>query len=224
MKASLLFGEVFFVGGAPMALVLNYYPFTPDDWDDVQSFDCGDREHEKEVSDWLKGPAEPRPSDGSALAEIADNPPARVWLYRLEDEESEQDGDDPIVGFGALGASEWRWTTKKSPYLPITALLWFAVQKHFKRQPLGDEEGFYSSQIMDHLIEESLKNKHERPVLGLCVRPTNTRAIDLYRRKHFTADLDPFTDKKTGITYARMARILDPVRLQELREELQKKK
>ena len=77
---------------------------------------------------------------------------------------------------------------------------------------------------MDHLIQEAYTDRYERPVLGLCVRPTNTRAIDLYRRKHFTVDLEPFTDRRTGIEYARMARILEPTRLSEMVAELSKKK
>jgi ribosomal protein S18 acetylase RimI-like enzyme len=77
---------------------------------------------------------------------------------------------------------------------------------------------------MDNLIHEAYQLRQERPVLGLCVRPTNTRAIELYRKKHFNVDLDPYTDKRTGVQYARMARILDPVRLEEMVNELAKKK
>ncbi len=207
-----------------MALFLTHYRFTPDDYDEVQSFDCGEKVHQLEVSDWLKGPADPRPLEGSALAEISDVPPVRVWLYRLEDDEDETKDIEQIVGFGALGASQWRWTTEKSPKVPITMLIWFAVQKEFKRQPPGEENDFYSSQIMDHLIDEAMKEKQERPVLGLCVRPENKSAIALYRRKHFDVTLSQYVDKKTGIAYDRMARILDPVRLDEMVQELAKKK
>jgi hypothetical protein len=206
-----------------MAPALVHYAFTPDDWDEVQSFEIGDRDHEREVADWLKLPADPPPPDSCALLDIAKVPPTRVWLYRLEDDENES-ADDPIVGFGALNQSRWRWTKKNSPYLPLSIILWFAVQKPFRRQPPGHEDGFYSSLIMDHLIHEAYQSRDERPVLGLCVRPTNTRAIDLYRRKQFTVDLDPFTDKATGVEYARMARILDPVRLDQMVEELAKNK
>jgi ribosomal protein S18 acetylase RimI-like enzyme len=201
-----------------MGLVLSRYPFTPDDWDEVQSFECGGKEHQREVSDWLKG----RVEEDSALAALADDPPARIWLYRLEEEDPE-DGHGELVGFGALNNSAWRWTTKKSPYVPITVLLWYAVQSQFKRQPPGDEDGYYSSQILDDLIDQALSDKQDRPILGLCVRPENVRAIDLYRRKHFTVELDPFTDKTTGIKYTRMARILDPMRVNELLRVTQKK-
>ena len=64
-----------------MALVLARYPFTADDWDEVQSFDCGEKEHQREVSDWIKGPADPIPNGGSALAELNADPPARILLY-----------------------------------------------------------------------------------------------------------------------------------------------
>jgi len=198
-----------------MSPVLTHYSFDADDWDEIQAFDCGDRDYEREVAEWLKSPADPPPPDSCALLDIAKDPPARIWLYRLEGDEDEST-EDSLVGFGALDKSRWRWTTKKSPYIPISMILWFSVQKPYRRQPPGDEDGFYSSLIMDHLISEAFKEQHERPVLGLCVRPTNTRAIALYRRKHFTVDLDPYTDKRTGVQYARMARILDPVRLGEM--------
>jgi hypothetical protein len=194
-----------------MAGALVKYPFTEDDWDDVQSFDCGDKPHQREVSDWLKG----RRDEDSALAALAKDPPSRIWLYRLEDNEADP-GPDNLVGFGALDRSAWRWTGGKDPYLPITILLWFAVQNRFKRQPPGDEGGFYSSQIMDDLIATAMDDRIERPVLGLCVRVGNTGAIDLYRRKGFTVKLSSFKDRATGIEYLRMARVLDAGRAAEL--------
>ncbi len=192
-----------------MALALAKYPFTPDDWEEVQSFDCGEKEHQREVSDWLKSPLG---ADG-ALSSISSENPVRVYLYRLEDLASEDGGPGDLVGFGALGLSRWRWKGKKDPYVPLTLLIWFAVRTCFKRQPAGEPDGFYSSQILDDLIAEAMDHQDTHPVLGLCVRPANAGAIDLYRRKHFTVELSPFKDRETDIEYLRMARILNAERL-----------
>ena len=195
-----------------MAVALVKYPFTEDDWEDVQSFDCGDKDYQREVSDWLKG----RRTEDSALAALARENPSRIWLYRLEDDETDDDGPDNLAGFGVLDRSAWRWIGGKDPYLPIAILLWFAVQNQFKRQPPGDEDGFYSSQIVDDLIATAMDDRRERPVLGLCVRLGNTGAINLYRRKGFTVELSTFKDKATQVQYARMAMILDAARVAEL--------
>jgi hypothetical protein len=118
-----------------------------------------------------------------------------------------------------LDRSAWRWVKGKDPYLPITILLWFAVQNQFKRQPPGNENGYYSSQILDDLIATAMEDRHERPILGLCVSLGNTGAINLYRRKGFTVELSTFKDKSTQIEYARMAMILDAGRVAELIEQ-----
>jgi hypothetical protein len=38
-----------------MSMQLTKHLFTEADWEDVQSFDCGDEPHEREVADWLNG-------------------------------------------------------------------------------------------------------------------------------------------------------------------------
>jgi hypothetical protein len=43
------------------------------------------------------------------------------------------------------------------------------------------------------------------------------RAIELYRRAGFTEDLEPYTDRATGIQYQRMAMVLNPEALLKLR-------
>jgi hypothetical protein len=188
-----------------MALALTKYPFTRADWGEVQSFDCGSKEHQREVSDWLKGPE----GADSALSAIYTTPPARVYLYRLEDADDEAAGQGELVGFGALGQSRWRWTGKKDPFVPLTILIWFAVRNEFKRQPPGEPDGYYSSQILDDLIAEAMEQQDTHPILGLCVRPENIGAIDLYRRKGFSVELSSFKDTLTGVEYLRMARILN---------------
>jgi len=195
-----------------MSPALVKYLFSAEDYIEVQSFDCGSKPYQLEVSDWLKAPAD---QDG-ALAAIGSDPPAKVWLYRQNNYASNSEQPGEIVGFGAISQSKWRWTEKKDPYIPVTVILWLAVQTKFKRQPDGDPDGYYSSQIVDGLIAESLETQNDRPVLGLCVRPDNTAAIDLYRRKAFKVELSPWLDRDTGVSYSRLARILNPTRLLEM--------
>ncbi len=174
-------------------------PFTDEDWHEVQSFDCGDEPFAREVSDWLRGPAEA----DSAIASIHHpDRPGRVWLYRLE--------DGTLVGFGALGKSEWRWKGKKDPKVRLTIIIWLGIRKEFRGQPPGPRENRYSAQILDDLIAEALEEQEAYPVLGLFVQTANTRAIELYRRAGFTEELDTYTDKTTGVAYQRMAMVLNP--------------
>ncbi len=70
-----------------------------------------------------------------------------------------------------------------------------------------------SSAILDDLIACAYDDQETHPILGLCVQQDNTVAIDLYKRKKFTEGLTSFTDRETGIVYARMALILAPNRL-----------
>jgi Acetyltransferase (GNAT) family len=187
-------------------------PFTEAHWDEVQAFDCGSMPWELEVSDWLKRPI----GTDSALTAIhnAENP-CRVWLYRLE--------DGRLVGFGALGYSKWRWTKKKDPYVPLTVIIWCGIQKEFKGLPDGPKPDRYSHQIMDNLITEALDDAATHPILGLVVRPENIGAIKLYKEYEFIDDLDAYTDRETGVTYKKMALVLDGEALGRIREEAKKK-
>jgi ribosomal protein S18 acetylase RimI-like enzyme len=180
--------------------------FTEDDWEEVQSFDCGDEPFAREVTDWLRGPFG---SDSALTAIRHPDRPCRVWLYRLE--------DGALVGFGALGKSEWRWKGKKDPKVPLTVIVWVGIGKEFRGQPPGLREGRYSAQILDDLIAEALEDQETHPVLGLFVQTANVRAIELYRRAGFTEELEPFVDKQTGVEYRRMAMVLNPEALLRLR-------
>jgi hypothetical protein len=97
--------------------------FTERDWAEVQAFRCGDLPHQVEVSDWLRGPEELGP-EKSAVASIKDlTHPSRVWLFRDEQER--------LVGFGALGYSEWRWTQGKDPWIPLSVIIWCGIHVDF---------------------------------------------------------------------------------------------
>ena len=190
-----------------MSSLLTKVEFTEATWDEVQGFDCGDKPYQLEVSNWLKGEL----GKDSALSAIKNTErPATIWLYQLEDRR--------LVGFGALGKSEWRWKGKKDPKIPVTLIIWYAVQKEFQKQPPGPPEGHYSAQILDDLMAVALDDQLTHPVLGLCVQAENQRAIDLYKRVGFTESLDPFIDKETGGKYQRMAMVLNAAALLQIRD------
>ncbi len=180
--------------------------FTESDLEEVQSFDCGNEPYQQEVANWLKGSL----GADSALTSINHQErPGKVWLYRLE--------DGTLVGFGALGKSEWRWKGKKDPKIPLTVVIWIGLGKEFHGQPPGPREQRYSWQILDDLIAEALEDEETHPVLGLFVQTANVRAIELYRRAGFTEELEPFVDKQTGVEYQRMAMVLNAEALLRLR-------
>jgi ribosomal protein S18 acetylase RimI-like enzyme len=187
--------------------------FTEDYWDEVQTFDCGSKSYEVEVSDWLKRPFG---EDGALTAIRNSERPARVWLYRL--------AGGTLVGFGAIAESKWRWKGKKDPSVPVTVIIWLAVAKQFQGLPKGPGKRRYSIQIVDDLIDEALALAHTHPVVGLCVHPENERAIKLYKQYGFTENLEPFTDKLTGITYLKMAMILSDDVLIQILDAAKKKK
>ena len=96
---------------APPNLIRN--SFSPSDLAKVQGFDCGDAPYEREVAAWIQGPDSPE-IDSAATSVNHPKRPGRVWLYRLD--------DGTVVGFGALGFSEWRWRGKKDPHVPVSIL------------------------------------------------------------------------------------------------------
>ena len=179
---------------------LTKHLFSDEDLASVQDFDCGSAPYELEVSNWLKGSADQE----SAIASIH-HPvrPCKVWLYKLE--------DGTLVGFGALGKSEWRWKGNKDPRVPVTVIIWVGLQKEFQGQPPppSPKEQRYSVRVLDDLINQASEDKETHPVLGLFVHKDNVKAIRLYQAAGFTDDLDPLRNKAGEIEYLRMAVILD---------------
>jgi len=179
---------------------------------EVQQFDCGAEIWEKEVSDWLKMPLG---QDGAISSVRNEERPGRVWLYR--------NADGQLVGYGALGYTEWRWTRNKDPFLPLTVIIWCAIQKEFWGKPDGPKDERFSHQIMDNLITEAIDDVETHPILGLAVHPENTRAIKFYKEYEFLDNLAPRKDRLTGILYNRMALPLDNEILGRMIEAAKKK-
>jgi GNAT superfamily N-acetyltransferase len=179
--------------------------------EDIQGFNCGDAAWEREVSDWLKRPLG---LDGAISSIRNRDRPGRVWLYWL--------ANGQLVGYAAMGYSQWRWTKKKDPFLPVTVITWCAIQKEFWGKPDGPKEERYSHAIMDNLITEAMDDAATHPILGLNVHPENIRAIKFYKDYEFT-ELEPRRDKDTGILYNRMALPLNPEVVNRLIMEAKKK-
>ncbi len=184
------------------------YEFTPSEWPNVQGFDCGDEPYEKEVSEWLKGPS--GAGIDSALNSISDPArPSRLWLYKLGEE---------VVRFGALSKTTWRWPGKNNdPTLPLSIIIWFAVQKAYWGQPPGPKDSRYSAVILDDLIAEARLDAKTHPVLGLFVHKDNERAIRFYKGVGFNDDLVQRVEN-TGMY--KMFIVLDDVAFEEAVEKV----
>ncbi len=84
----------------------------------------------------------------------------------------------------------------------------------FQRDPYDPPHLRHSNQIMNELIGIAAEDRAEYPVLGLVVSPKNIEAIKLYQRFKFNSEgMSPYTDKTTGVTYQKMALILDQAAL-----------
>jgi ribosomal protein S18 acetylase RimI-like enzyme len=67
---------------------------------------------------------------------------------------------------------------------------------------------------MNELTGIAAEERAEYPVLGLFVQVENTEAIKLYRRFKFILEgLGSYTDPNNGVTYQKMALILDQAAL-----------
>jgi GNAT superfamily N-acetyltransferase len=190
---------------------LHRKPFTEADTEHVQGFRCGDASYEKEVAGWLKN------TEGDCAITSIAHPtrPSRVWLYTTP--------EGTLVGFGALGQSDWRWKGKSDPKVPVTLIIWVGLCVEFQGKPEGvPREQKYSTIILNDLIGEAEKDQASRPVIGLLVHKDNVRAIKLYERFGFAQGFEPYIDKTTGSEYIRMAVVLDETTLLRLRDAKKK--
>ena len=180
----------------------------------MQQFDCGGAPYEQEVAAWIRG----KDGEDSALTSIAHpERPGRVWLYKLP--------DGTLIGFGALGYSEWRWKGKNDPKVPVTLIIWVGLQREFQGKPEGvSKEHKYSTMILNDLIKEAEKDQATHPVIGLLVHKDNVKAIKLYEWFGFAQGFEPIRNKETKeIEYIRMAVVLDSVSVLRFRDAAKKK-
>ena len=193
-----------------MSQELDKEPFTEAHWGEVQAFDCGDEVYELEVSDWLKGPF----GQDSALTTIRHPAkPSKVWLYRL--------ADGTLVGFGAIGESQWRWKGKKDPKIPVTLIIWLAIAKQF--QGLPKAHVMSATPFGNRRFDRRSVKFPKRTRSWDCASTLKTKKRSLYING---TDLPKswIVRRDTGTRYMRMAIILNDEALLQIKNAMTKKK
>jgi hypothetical protein len=166
--------------------------FTPDLLDLVQEFACGEEAWERDLADWIRDESVPTLNRGG-----------QVWLFTTSQKE--------LVGYGSLAVTRWHYPDPASKRTTLALIPAVAIQKPFWGKPEGPREERYSSQILDHLINEASRLPLAAPMLGLFVHPENQRAIRAYERAGFRAFTQTYTDQETGVIYQSMIRPLELV-------------
>lgn len=169
---------------------LRAVPYQPDLRDDLPRFDFGDESYQSELDFWLASESTEAMKKGT-----------KVWLYLNQ--------ADVVVGFGSLGPSNWRYPDKSSGRTFVVVIPAVAVRREFWGKPdNANPDDRYSSQILQHLIDEAEAWPDEPPAVGLFVHPENKAAIKLYSRFHFSPFHHSFTDPTTKVTYLSFVRAI----------------
>jgi hypothetical protein len=172
---------------------LRKIPFGEELLKEVADFDCGDEEWELPLAAWIKAP--PNVKNG-ALYELRNRKgKLSVWLH--------VNGVGDLVGYSALGASNWEWPTAEDPRVPISVIPNVAIQKRYWGCPKEDPPR-YSTQILEHQIFEARRHQDRHPLLGLFVHPMNARAIKAYQAAGFAEHFRKFTDNADNVEYVSM--------------------
>ena len=158
----------------------------------VQGFSCGEESYERELADWIRLESVPAIQRG-----------CKVWLYANEARE--------VVAYSSLAITRWRYPTPADKRVSLAVIPAVAIQKPFWGKPDGPPEGRYSSQILDHLLEEAARLSLDESMIGLFVHPDNGRAVRAYERAGFRHFSNTYTDPTTGVVYSSMVRRLDRV-------------
>ena len=171
-----------------MPTTLRRILFAPRHLHRLADFDCGGEVWQREMTDWIKG------GPDGVLEHQAQG--GEVWLYATDARE--------VVGFGALGVSNWRWPTNKDRPRRVSIITALGVDRRYHGQPPGPPEQRYASQILRDLIHEASQHREREPLLGLFVHPENGRAIRFYERAGFAPFFRTYTDPESGVTYQSM--------------------
>lgn len=154
---------------------LRVQPFSSALLADVQGFDCGGDPWQVEVATWIKDTS----TDECAVKWIERG--TEVWLYRT--------ADGSLVGYGALGQTEWSWPPPNGPKESVSIIPYFGVQKAYQGEPKDRQpEERYAYRIMGDLVSKA--QAHGTRILGLFVDRRNVRAIGFYERVGFQRLLD----------------------------------
>lgn len=172
-----------------MTALLVAIPFDESLLSHVQGFSCGEEGYERELADWIRLESIPAIRRGG-----------KVWLYATEARE--------VVGFSSLAITRWRYPSPSDKRVSLAIIPAVAIQKSFWGKPAGPPEGRYSSQILDHLLDEAGRLPLDQPSIGLFVHPDNGRAIRAYERAGFQRFSHTYADPATGVVYSSMVRRL----------------
>jgi len=134
------------------------------------------------VEGWLRGEAAAALGRGT-----------RVCLYF--------NGVADVVGYGSLGQTRWRYPHADSPKTALVIVPAVAVRRVYWGKPDGPQGDRYSSQIMQHPIDESFAWPGSPPELGLFVHPDNLAAIKPYARYGFRPYFHTYADPASGVIY-----------------------
>ena len=140
----------------------------------LADFSCGDELWSRYATEWIRG------SDVFSSMKRG----THVWLYET--------ADGAIVGFGALGASTWRWPPPRGEQTTIVLIPMLGIDVRYRGRP-RDPQWRYSRQVMQHLLAEVQflvgewpGGADERPEwLVLMVHQDNKRAIHFYEQCGF---------------------------------------
>lgn len=138
--------------------------------EEVQSFNCGSKDHERPLADWIKS---------ESAAQIAGG--CKVWLYRLETDTG------PLVGYGSLSTGKIETTEADGgkKIVKMYEIRMLALRSDYWGKPKGvaDREEKFSRQIVRHLQREAAQaqrlGQRER-LLTLYVHPDASEAQELY--------------------------------------------
>jgi ribosomal protein S18 acetylase RimI-like enzyme len=138
----------------------NCYLVDPSSW-------CGDEVWAAEATLWIQG-------SGAETFQSTLDRGGKVWVYR--------NGQNEIVGFGALDRTHWDFNgdVKEILYIPM-----LGVFTDFQGRPIGAGGDKYCYQIIDHLLDEAEEDTPESGLLGLSVHPENRKAIHVYEKTGF---------------------------------------
>ncbi len=165
---------------------LRFVQFVPE----LLDFDYGDEPYQKELADWMNSDVQAALAAGT-----------KVWLY------VNQAGE--VVGYGSLGVTRWKYPEPASRRVEVAIIPAVAIRRQFWGKPDGAEkDDRYSTQIMNHLLDEAAAWPGQLPAVGLFVRADNKAAIKLYERFGFKPFHHVYTDPATGRAYLGFVRPL----------------
>jgi hypothetical protein len=159
-----------------MSLQLTGRKYSHSDKGQFASFDCGPRDYEREISDWIKDEYPDCVTDDLAAGKVDS-----VHIYELG-----KKGSSKIIGYGALATDRWLLDLGSPAILLINMIAMLGLDKDYHGMPAGvPPEERYSTAILHDLIAKAKKRTDRFPAIGLYVHPQNAKAKSVYERNGF---------------------------------------